>query len=136
MCSRLERIQREFLWGRGNLEKKPHWATMCKTKKKCGLGVRSLYKLNNTLLCSYANERASFWRNVISSEFGVNVGGWSFGDIRGGFDNSLWKEMRKYWTTFLPNLVFSLGDGRRVSFWNDVWCGGEAFCNAFPTLLI
>ena len=41
VCERLERIQREFLWGRGNLEKKPHlfnWKTVCTEKKKGGLG--------------------------------------------------------------------------------------------------
>ena len=34
---RLERIQRDFLWGRGALEKKPHlvnWSTVCLAKKK------------------------------------------------------------------------------------------------------
>ena len=34
---RLEKIQREFLWGGGSLEKKPHlvnWIIVCTTKKK------------------------------------------------------------------------------------------------------
>ena len=37
ICTRLERIQRQFLWGGGSLEKKPHlvkWATVCTKKKK------------------------------------------------------------------------------------------------------
>ena len=37
VCERLERIQREFLWGGGNLEKKPHlvnWKIVCTEKKK------------------------------------------------------------------------------------------------------
>ena len=40
--SRLEKIQREFLWGGGSLEKKPHlvkWITVCTTKKNGGLGL-------------------------------------------------------------------------------------------------
>ena len=53
VCKRLEKIQRDFLWGGGNLEKKSHlvsWATVCTDKKVGGLGVRGLHKLNKALL--------------------------------------------------------------------------------------
>ena len=33
---------------------------------------------------------------------------------------------------FFQNAAFVLGDGRRINFWIDVWCGGEALSN--PTL--
>ncbi|RVW23965.1 hypothetical protein CK203_092088 [Vitis vinifera] len=39
---RLEKIQRDFLWGGGALEKRPHlvkWAVVCSHKKKGGLGL-------------------------------------------------------------------------------------------------
>ena len=54
VCARLEKIQRDFLWGGGNLELKSHlvnWITVCSKKKIGGLGVRSLSKLNQALLC-------------------------------------------------------------------------------------
>ena len=41
---RLEKIQREFLWGGGALERKIHlvkWKTICSNKDKGGLGVKS-----------------------------------------------------------------------------------------------
>ena len=50
---RLEKIQRDFLWGGGGLEKKPHlvkWSIVCSDKKRGGLGVRCLSKLNRALL--------------------------------------------------------------------------------------
>ena len=47
---------------------------------------------------------------------------------------SLWKEIRKEWLVFSQNAVFALGDGRRINFWSDVWCGVEALCNRFPNL--
>ena len=63
---RLEGIQRDFLWGRDSLDKKPHmvkWATVCSDKRERGLGVRCFYKLNRDLLSKwlwcFANERDS-----------------------------------------------------------------------------
>ena len=29
-------------------------------------------------------------------------------------------------------VVFSVGDGRKVKFWKDNWCGNFALCNSFP----
>ena len=46
----------------------------------------------------------------------------------------MWKEIRKEWPNFFQNSVFVLGDGRRINFWKDVWCGGEALCARFPSL--
>ena len=46
---RLEKIQRDFLWGGGALEKRPYlvkWAVVCSHKKKGGLGIRNLSILN------------------------------------------------------------------------------------------
>ena len=56
VCSRLEKIQRDFLWGGGNLEKKPHlvnWKTVCLQKSSGGLGVRNLSKMNIALFCKW-----------------------------------------------------------------------------------
>ncbi|RVW33526.1 Vesicle-associated membrane protein 727 [Vitis vinifera] len=52
---RLEKIQRDFLWGGGALEKRPHlvkWAVVCTHKKMGGLGIRNLSILNRALLCN------------------------------------------------------------------------------------
>ena len=52
---RLGKIQRDFLWGDGALESKPHvvkWDIVCLDKGKGGLGVRHLNSLNKALsLC-------------------------------------------------------------------------------------
>ena len=56
VCSRLEKIQRDFLWGGGNLESKPHlvnWKTVCLEKSRGGLGVRGLSKMNQAFLCKW-----------------------------------------------------------------------------------
>ncbi|RVW54505.1 Magnesium/proton exchanger 1 [Vitis vinifera] len=78
---RLEKIQRDFLWGGGTLAHKPHlvrWNLVCLEKRKGGLGVRNLSLMNNALLCKwnwrFANEREALWRSVISLKYGIEEG--------------------------------------------------------------
>ena len=64
---KLDMIQKDFLWGGGALEQKPHlvrWSTICLDKRKRGLGVQSLATLNKALLgkltWGFANEGEAF----------------------------------------------------------------------------
>ena len=53
VCARLEKIQRDFLWGGDTLEKKSHlvnWSAVCADMRQGGLGIRSLVALNKALL--------------------------------------------------------------------------------------
>ena len=102
VCSRLEKIQRDFLWSGGNLERKPHlvnWKIVCSKKKRVGLGVRNLSKINQALLCKwnwrFSIDREPIWRIVSNFKFGEMVGRWTTSDIRGGFSTGLWKEIKK-----------------------------------------
>ena len=98
--------------------------------------MRRLSKLNQALLCKwswrFSNEREPLWRRVISKKYGELVGGWITCDIRGGYDTGLWKDIRKGWHTLSQNAVFSLGDGRRLQFWKDIWCGEVILSYGFP----
>ena len=44
------------------------------------------------------------------------------------------KEIRKEGNTVIPHVVFSLGNGRKLRFWKDVWCGEEPLCDSFPSM--
>ncbi|RVX03347.1 Transposon TX1 uncharacterized 149 kDa protein [Vitis vinifera] len=71
---RLEKIQRDFLWGGGTLAHKPH-----------------LWNWR------FANERDALWRSVISLKYGVEEGGWCTRDVMGRNGVGLWKASRKKW---------------------------------------
>ncbi|RVW87760.1 Transposon TX1 uncharacterized 149 kDa protein [Vitis vinifera] len=138
---RLEKIQRDFLWGGGALEKRPHlvnWDVVRSHKMKGGLGIRNFSILNRALLCKwswrFAAERDSFWKLVISSKYGEEEGGWISCEVREGYGVGLWKEIRKEGVLLFKNVSFTVGDGRKVKFWKDIWCGNTPLCEAFPSL--
>ena len=93
---RLEQIQRDFLWGGGNMDKKPQlvkWSTICANKRNGGLRIRDLYILNRALLCKwiwrFANEKNALWRNVICWKNGEERGGWISCAFRGASGTSV-----------------------------------------------
>ena len=120
---RLEKIQRDFLWGGGALVQKPHlvrWNLVCLDKKKSGLGVRNLALMNSALLCKwnwrYANERETFWRRVISLKYGEEEGGWRTQEVNGRNGVRLWKAIRKKRFLLDGRLTYHVGSGQRVGF--------------------
>ena len=76
MVVRLEKIQRDFLWGGGSFKKKIpliKWRVVCSNKGKGGLGIRNLPKLNKALLGKwvwrFAQEDHSSWKRVINTKY-------------------------------------------------------------------
>ena len=57
-----------------------------------------------------------------------------YANIKGPYDTGLWKEIRKDWEILLPRVGFIVGNGRRMQFWEDAWCGEAALCTLFPSL--
>ncbi|RVW61135.1 hypothetical protein CK203_020541 [Vitis vinifera] len=83
VCARLEKIQRDFLWGGGALENRPHlW------------------------LWTFANENESLWKQIISNKYDLQEGGWcSKGD---GIRVKFWKTCGvkiNLWNMFSPSCL-------------------------------
>ena len=119
MCTRLEKIQRDSLWGGSVLEKKVHlvnWSAVCADMRQGGLGIRSLVALNKALLgkwsCKFAIERNSLWKQVIIDKYGVEEGGWCLREVRGAYGVGVWKAIRKDWENIRSRSRFIVGNGR------------------------
>ena len=41
----------------------------------------------------------------------------------GPYDVSLWKNISRGWLSLSRYIVYEIGDGLRVKFWRDRWCG-------------
>ena len=57
VSARLERIQRQFLWGGSDHDKKislVKWATVCIDKRKGGIGIKSFSSMNKALLSKWS----------------------------------------------------------------------------------
>ncbi|RVW66277.1 hypothetical protein CK203_065982 [Vitis vinifera] len=94
------RKKRDFLWGGGALDQRPHlvrWNLVCLERKKGGLGVENLALMNKSLL---------------------EEGGWCTRAERGRHGVGLWKAIRKEWLGMYSSLAFRVGNGRRAK---DAW---------------
>ena len=138
---RIDKIQRDFLWGGLGEGKKFHlvnWSQVCQPIHSGGLGIRNLRMFNKALLGKwlwrFGNEREALWRQVIVAKYGISHGGWTSGEIGGPNGVSLWKNIRKEWATFSCSLSYEIGDGSTVGFWTDRWCGSCSLKEAYPEL--
>ena len=95
---RLEKLQRDFLWGGGNLERKVHlvnWEVVCAEKEKGGLGLRKLVLLNKALLGKwiwrFACEKENLWKQVLLAKYGQEGFGWRTKKVNKMFGVGVWK---------------------------------------------
>ena len=79
-------------------------------------------------------EDDSMWRSCINTKYGSQNGGWFTSYPRGSYGVSVWKSIAKETEHLKKDCVFKLGDGRKIRFWEDTWCGRQALCDAFPSL--
>jgi hypothetical protein len=140
VAHRLEKLQRDFLWGSIGEEKRFHlirWDKVCLPFQNGGLAIKNLRLFNQALLGKwiwrFGTERDFLWRKVIEAKYGSVKGGWCSSPVNSPYGVSLWKTISKDWSSF-KRFSFDVGDGSRVSFWHDVWCGDSNLKETFPTL--
>jgi hypothetical protein len=59
---------------------------------------------------------------------------WRLGVIPGSHGVGLWKFICMGWQFFQSYFRFDPGEGSKVCFWDDVWCGYNPLKVAFPGL--
>ena len=135
------KLQRNFLWGGIGDEPKFHlvkWATVCSPIASGGVGIRKVRLFNKALLGNwlwrYGMERAALWRQVIKVKYGCEWGGWCTRPVNGPYGVGLWKYISRGWPSFSHLILYDIGDGSRVKFWHDLWCGETSLAISYPEL--
>ncbi|RVW97198.1 putative ribonuclease H protein [Vitis vinifera] len=141
VARRLEKLQRDFLWGGGSTERKAHlvsWERVCVSKEKGGLGLRKLVHLNKALLGKwvwrFAHAKEEMWKRVLVAKYGQEEFGWRTKKANGAFGVGLWKEILKEADWCWNNMTLKVGKGTKIRFWKDPWCGDVELTRRFPQL--
>ena len=75
VLEKLDKQRRTFLWQEGGQKRKYHlvrWETIWQSKKKGGLGVKDIQKMNLSLLCKWwlklENEKG-IWQELVTAKY-------------------------------------------------------------------
>ena len=139
VATRLECIQRNFLWGSiVECFKFPlvAWEKVCLLHELGGLRVRKLVPFNQALLGKwlwrYGHETLRLWHRVIAMKYGEGKGGWCTRAYSRAHGCGLWQSISEGWETFTKHFSFVVGDGSRILFWHDKWIGDVPLKILYP----
>jgi hypothetical protein len=103
-----------------------------------GLRIRNMRRFNQALLGKwlwrFAHEEGAWWKSVLVAKYGSAWGGWRSRVISGSHRVGLWKFICMGWQNFRRFFKFDPGEGSKIRFWDDVWCGDRALKEAFSGL--
>ena len=74
------------------------------------------------------------WKRVICFKYGIENLGWKPKEARGPHGEGLWKDITKEADWINKSWKFNIGDGYKVRFWKDHWCGSTTLSISFPSL--
>jgi hypothetical protein len=121
---RMEKSRRKFFWQRGQLKKKYHlvrWGKICKSKKKGGLGIKNLRKVNISLLCKWwwmLEKEEGLWQEIIRMKYVKQTPICLIPNRIN--DSALWKDLLKIMYIYLRSREYKVRNGKSISFWMDV----------------
>jgi hypothetical protein len=135
VANRIEKLQCDFLWGGLDKEFKYYlrWSIVCTLISEGGLTVRNLLRFDHVLLGKwlwcYGLERKAW-----CTKYGSSWRDWCCWKPIEVYGVGLWKNIMSGWGKFSSHTRFEVGDGSKVRFWYDLWCGDMALEEAFPGL--
>ncbi|KAL5785608.1 hypothetical protein ACOSQ2_008000 [Xanthoceras sorbifolium] len=136
MCCRLDKVNRDFLWGHTVDKKTIHlvnWRTVCTPKGNGGLGIKSTKLMNQSLLAKAGwrilQGDKGVWSQLLTCKYLNNANLLTPGDSDKSVCSNTWKGIKFGAKLLSSGINWRIGNGNSVHFWTDVWasdCGSLA----------
>ena len=126
VCSKLDSLNRKFLWGAID-KRKVHlckWDHVCQPKFSGGLGLRHASCSNLAFMAKIGwgliNNSDDLWVCVLHSKY--RCGNDIIPQVRSSKGSSnLWRGVCRAWPMVENNVIWRIGDGKKIKFWSDRW---------------
>ena len=75
VTARLDKQRRTFFWEDNSIKRNYHlikWSTICQSKEKGGLGIKSIGKMNISLLCKWwwkLDNEKGLWQDIVKAKY-------------------------------------------------------------------
>ena len=71
---------------------------------------------------------------MIEVKYGCVWEGWCTKSVNGPYGVGLRKNISRGWPSFSRHILYDIGDGSRVKFWQGHWCGEISLAVNYPEL--
>ena len=142
VLSRIDQLRHVFLWkGEETVSRfycLVNWDSVCWSKEQGSLGIKSLEQVNLALLTKWAwkfnvGSTSPWWKQIKNVYYMKKTFG-----LRSKKNHRkmspIWKDVCKHHNAFWNCLPFKLGDGSKIHFWEDQWCGPSPLAFLFDDL--
>ncbi|XP_042942933.1 uncharacterized mitochondrial protein AtMg00310-like [Carya illinoinensis] len=130
LCSELELLMANLLWGQNQEEQKIRWVgwkRMCKTKELGGLGFKDLKIFNQALLANQAwrimTDETTLLHKLYKARYFPSS---NFHNSRlGSTPSYVWRGTWESKDDMLRGCRWRVGDGKSIKVWTDHWIPGD-----------
>jgi hypothetical protein len=123
ILNKLDKLRRVFFWQGGGTKQKYHlikWPRICKSKRKGGLVVKDIKKMNISLLCKWwwkLDTEDGLWQQIIRFKYLKNNSICSVKHKQN--DSVIWANLLKVKDVYLHGRKMVISDGSNTLFWKD-----------------
>ena len=132
LCDKLNKINRDFLWGSTSEKRRLHlvgWNKIIKSKEEGGLGIQAAKSKNFALLAKLNwrlnQEKESIWAKVILRKY-CSVERMRARELDRLPCSPNWRAIKARFQTFADDICWGVGNGERIKVWTDIWIKGSS----------
>jgi len=135
---KLDKQRRTFFWQGNGLKRKYHlikWETICQSKDRGGLGIKSIRKMNVSLLSKWwwkLDNEKGLWQDIVKAKY-LKDG--TISSVKHKIDDSpVWTDLLSVRHIYLKGRSLKVNNGKNTLFWEDSWLNNQPLCIRAPFL--